>query len=135
MYTLDTILLIDDDPINNFLNQRLFSKMQVAKHLLVSESGEAALALLKQPHVPHPSLILLDVNMPGLNGMEFLAQYQPQRLAQHPVPVVVMLTTTVDTGDLRKLSELHINGLLSKPLTETKITQLLAQHFGSLQLA
>lgn len=135
MYTLDTILLIDDDPINNFLNRRLLTKMQVANRLLVAESGEEALHLLGQPDAPHPSLILLDINMPGLNGMEFLKQYQPQRCAQQPGPVVVMLTTSVDVSDLQQLSSLNINGLISKPLTESKISQLLTQHFSPLQPA
>lgn len=130
---LDTILLIDDDPINNFLNRRLLTKMQVVNHLLVTESGEEALQLLRQPDAPQPSLILLDINMPGLNGMEFLKQYQPQRRAQQPEPVVVMLSTSVDIGDLQQLSPLNINGFISKPLTESKVTQLLTQYFGPLQ--
>lgn len=133
MHTLQTILLIDDDPINNFLNQRLFAKMQVTSHLLVAESGEAALDLLRQPNAPQPNLILLDINMPGLNGMEFLVEYQPQRFAQQPTPVVVMLTTSVNAGDLQQLNRLSIDGFINKPLTEAKITQLLAQHFGLLQ--
>lgn len=135
MYTLDTILLIDDDSINNFLNRRLLTKMQVADHLLVAESGEEALHLLRQPAAPQPSLILLDINMPGLNGMDFLKQYQPQRCAQQPGPVVVMLTTSVDISDLQQLSQLNIDGFISKPLTEDKISQLLAQHFTPLQPA
>lgn len=135
MYILDTILLIDDDPINNFLNRRLLTKMQVANHLLVAESGEEALQLLRQPAAPQPSLILLDINMPGLNGMEFLRQYQPQRCTQQPEPVVVMLSTSVDISDLQQLSPLNINGFISKPLTESKINQLFMQHFGSLQPA
>ena len=135
MYTLDTILLVDDDSINNFLNRRLLSKMQVANQLLIAESGEEALQLLNQPAAPQPNLILLDINMPGLNGMEFLKQYQPQRCAQGPGPVVVMLSTSVDIGDLQQLSNLHINGFISKPLTEEKISQLLAQHFQPLQAA
>lgn len=135
MHTLDTILLIDDDTINNFLNHRLLSKMKVASQLLVAESGEEALQLLSPPAAPQPSLILLDINMPGLNGMEFLKQYQPRRSAQQPEPVVVMLTTSVDIGDLQQLSHLNINGFISKPLTENKISQLLAQHFRPLQAA
>lgn len=135
MHILDTILLVDDDPINNFLNRRLLTKMQVANHLLVAESGEEALHLLGQPAAAQPSLILLDINMPGLNGMEFLKQYQLQRGAQQPGPVVVMLTTSVDVSDLQQLSSLNINGLISKPLTESKISQLLTAHFSPLQPA
>lgn len=130
MQKLPSILLIDDDSTTNFLNERMLERLAVADKLLVAESGEQALELLNHPDtVPPPSLILLDVNMPGLTGIEFLEQYQAQRQAQQQPTIVVMLTTTMDSQDLARINELHIDGLVSKPLTEEKIEQLLQLHF------
>lgn len=130
MQKLPSILLIDDDSTTNFLNERMLERLAVADKLLIAESGEQALELLNHPDtVPPPSLILLDVNMPGLTGIEFLEQYQAQRQAQEQPTIVVMLTTTMDSQDLARINELHIDGLVSKPLTEEKIAQLLQLHF------
>ena len=129
MQKLASILLIDDDLTNNFLNELLLQRLEVADQVLTAESGEAALELLARPGAVEPALILLDVNMPGLTGLEFLEQYQRQREAQTQASVVVMLTTTMDAKDLARINELHIDGLVSKPLTEEKVNQLLQLHF------
>jgi CheY-like chemotaxis protein len=75
---LPCILLVDDDPVNNFLNQRLLENLAVADQLMVALNGQEAFALLEQhcPDVACPALILLDVNMPVMNGFEFLFAYQ-----------------------------------------------------------
>ena len=129
MQKLPSILLIDDDSTNNFLNELLLQRLEVADQVLVAESGEAALELLARPGAVEPALILLDVNMPGLTGLEFPEHYQQQREAQTHASVVVMLTTPMDAKDLARINELHIDGLVSKPLTEEKVNQLLQLHF------
>lgn len=127
MQKLSSILLVDDDTINNFLNERLLQRLDVTEQVFVAETGPQALALLDQS--PAPALVLLDVNMPGMTGMEFLEQYQQQRQTQAQTTIVVMLTTTMDSNDLARINELHIDGLVSKPLTEEKINHILQLHF------
>lgn len=129
MQKLSSVLLIDDDATNNFLNERLLQRLEVADQLLVAETGRDALDLLADTEATPPALILLDVNMPGMTGIEFLEQYQSQRQAQIQATVVIMLTTTMDSRDLARINELHINGLVSKPLTEEKVDQILQLHF------
>ncbi|MGI4735530.1 MAG: response regulator [Janthinobacterium lividum] len=128
MKKLPGVLLIDDDSTNNFLNERLLARLDLSEYVLVAESGQEALDLLSQATMP-PALILLDVNMPGLSGLDFLDSYQPQRQAQESPSVVIMLTTTMDAKDLARINELQIDGLVSKPLTEEKLTTLLQLHF------
>ncbi|RZK62877.1 MAG: response regulator [Hymenobacter sp.] len=133
MPKLTSILLVDDDSTTNYLNKILLNRLQVAEQLLVAENGREALATLTQacttPHTTCPALILLDINMPVMNGIEFLEAYQELPLAQRQATVVVLLTTSVSPRDLTRVQALPIAGTLTKPLTEGKIKTLLEAHF------
>lgn len=129
MQKLPSILLIDDDQTNNFLNELLINKLDVTERVLVAESGTEALSLLASNAPDAPALILLDVNMPGMSGMQFLEAYRLLPAEQRGATIVVMLTTTMDARDLGRLDELSIAGLVSKPLTKEKVDNLLQLHF------
>jgi CheY-like chemotaxis protein len=131
MEKLSSVLLVDDDSTNNFLNELLLKRLDVAERILVSESGTQALELLSDPtdFGNEPALILLDVDMPGLTGVQFLEAYRQLPHGQHSATVVIMLTTTMGASDLGRLDELGIAGLVSKPLTEEKIDNILQLHF------
>ena len=134
MQKLRSVLLVDDDPTNNFLNQRLLKRLDVAEQVVVAENGQAALALL-QPAGPDdtalgfPSLILLDIQMPIMNGIEFLQAYQLLPLDARRHTTVVVLSTSVDARDLSQLDELPAAGRINKPLTPEKIATALKLHF------
>jgi CheY-like chemotaxis protein len=132
MSTAFRVLLIDDDATNNFLTQRLFKRLNVADEVLVAETGQQALDLLAAPGAPVPTLLLLDLNMPGLSGAEFLAQYQAQQPDPAARPVIVVLTTSTNQQDLTLIKQLNIDGLVNKPLTEEKLEHLLQLHFPAL---
>lgn len=130
MQKLSSILLVDDDSTNNFLNELLLKSLNVTERVLVAEDGTQALDLLATISNPdEPALILLDVNMPGLNGIQFLEAYHQLPQAQRNATVIIMLTTTMDARDLSRLDELHISGLVSKPLTQEKVGSILQLHF------
>ena len=130
MEKLSSVLLVDDDSTNNFLNELLFKQLNVTDHLLTAEDGAQALDLIAATANPNePALILLDVNMPGMNGIEFLEAYQQLPQTRYPATVIIMLTTTMDARDLARLDELSIAGLVSKPLTKEKIDDILQLHF------
>ena len=132
MQKLAAILLVDDDSTTNYLNQLLLEELAVADQLLVAENGAEALHILAHvlPPVaaaPGPVLILLDLNMPVMNGIEFLEVYQ--QLSPDRRQAVVMLTTTLHPQDLARIQGLPIAGLVSKPLSEEKINAILREHF------
>jgi CheY-like chemotaxis protein len=130
MEKLSSVLLVDDDATNNFLNELLLKRLDVAERVLVLESGTQALELLADPaNSDEPALILLDVDMPGLTGVQFLEAYRQLPQGQHSATVVIMLTTTMDASDLGRLDELGIAGLVSKPLTQEKVDSILQLHF------
>jgi CheY-like chemotaxis protein len=135
MLPLPSVLLVDDDPTTNFLNKLLLTRMGVAQQVLVAENGEQALRMLDQScqvaeSSACPRLILLDMNMPVLNGLGFLEAYAQMPLTHQQPIVVVMLTTSLHPADLARAGQLPIAGFLTKPLTQEKVTNLWQQHFA-----
>ena len=129
------MLLVDDDSTTNFLNKLLLTTtMQVTQQVLLAENGQQALQVLQQtctePAASCPPLILLDLNMPVMNGRAFLECYAQLPLAQRQGTVVVLLTTSLHPTDMARAQELPIAGFLNKPLTKQKVATLLEQHFA-----
>ena len=138
MQKLRSVLLVDDDPTNNFLNQRLLKRLDIALEVAVAENGQEALALLLPaghdgPAPSFPALILLDIQMPIMNGIEFLEAYQQLPAAQRRHTTVVVVSTSVDARDLSRLDDLPAAGHLNKPLTPEKIAQVMQLHFENQQ--
>ena len=132
MKKIACILLVDDDSTTNFLNELLLQDLDVADQVLIAENGVEALRILARLAMTHPGasvLVLLDVNMPVMNGFEFLEAYQ-----QVPVPparavVIVMLTTSLHPRDMERLRQWPVTGLVSKPLSKKKVDAILQEHF------
>jgi CheY-like chemotaxis protein len=129
MQKLSSILLVDDDPTTNFLHEQLLLSLGVTDHCLVAENGADALSLLAE-HAPPgdacPALVLLDVHMPVMDGIEFLEAYiQPPSTP----PVVIVLTTSVHARDQARMAKLPVADWVSKPLTRAKVDAILQQHF------
>lgn len=129
MEKLPHILLVDDDDTTNFLNETLLTKLQVSHQVHIVTSAERALELLTQPPPYTPTLLLLDLAMPGMGGISFLEAFLRLPQAQQLATVIVVLTTSMDSRDLARINELPIAGLVSKPLTREKIDTLLQLHF------
>ena len=75
-------------------------------------------------------LILLDLNMPVLNGLAFLEAYVQMPQVQQRATVIVMLTTSLHSVDLARAQQLPIAGFLNKPLTKEKVTAVLTKYFS-----
>ena len=135
MAAISCTLLVDDDETTNYLNQTLLRRMGICETVLVAQNGQEALDLLhahcEQPTSSAcPALILLDINMPLMNGIEFLQAYAQRPTRDNPTVVIIMLTTSLNPRDLDQLPGLPVAGYLTKPLTRDKITQVLQEHFG-----
>jgi CheY-like chemotaxis protein len=135
MAILSCTLLVDDDDTTNFLNQALLRRMAVTDTILVAGNGQEALDLLhvhcaEASSTTCPALILLDMKMPLMNGFEFLQAYAQRPSTENPAVVIIMLTTSLNPQDVVRMQGLPIAGYLTKPLTSSKITQLLQDHFG-----
>ena len=133
MKQLDTILLIDDDPATNFLHKLIIKKQGVAKQIICLQNAEVALEYLEdnaKKGLHYPELILLDINMPGMDGWEFIEVYNEMVKDEEHGKIVIMLTTSADPMDVIKAeNENIISEFMNKPLSAEDI-QRIVEHYS-----
>jgi len=119
------ILLVDDDAVDVMNVQRAFKKSNIHNTLYVAGDGRQALDLLRNGTVPSTNrLILLDLNMPRMNGLEFLHALRADReLCATPV---VVLTTSNDDRDRLQSYAHNVAGYLVKPVAAPAFVELMA---------
>ncbi|KFE71964.1 response regulator [Hyalangium minutum] len=123
MRTLN-ILLVEDDEVDVMNVQRSFKKNNISNPLYVAGNGVEALEMLRSGSVPSTNrLILLDINMPKMNGIEFLRALRADP-ALRTSPVVV-LTTSNDDKDRMESFQLNVAGYLLKPVTFNSFVDLM----------
>jgi CheY-like chemotaxis protein len=125
---LNTILLVDDDPITNFINKRLLEKMNIADEVKVVLNGVEGIKCLYDNCFKtnfSPDLILLDINMPIMDGFEFLEVFNALHFKNKEEVIIGVLTTSSNSNDMAKIKELGIKCFIDKPLTEEKIKDFL----------
>ena len=129
MKTYNSILLIDDSDSDNFLHTRIIKKAGITDKIIVKNNGATALEYLKAQILidsPDPELIFLDINMPGMNGWEFLHEYEKLDEKSKAGIIICMLTTSYAKHDMEKAkSNTCINSFISKPLTKEKLLTVL----------
>jgi CheY-like chemotaxis protein len=110
------ILLVEDDEVDVMNVQRAFRTSNIANPLFVAENGEAALRMLRGGEVPRDRrLVLLDLNMPRMNGIEFLRALRADPALS--LTTVVVLTTSNDERDRVDAYQLNVAGYILKPVT------------------
>jgi len=114
MRTTKPILLVEDDRVDAMTVKRALKEINVTNRLDVAGDGEEALAFLKDPENEKPSIILLDLNMPRMNGLEFLRVIKQDQVLKR-IPVVV-LTTSKDEQDKVSSFNLGVAGYMVKPV-------------------
>jgi len=106
------ILLIEDDHIEVMKFDRTLSKLNSKHNLIKCNNGEQAIRVLRNGLVP--DIILLDLNMPKLNGVEFLKLFKEDERFKY-IPIII-LTTSNNQKDLKDCYEIGIAGYILKPL-------------------
>lgn len=127
MNTQPSILLVEDNPMDVDLAMRAFKKRRLTNPVEVARDGEEALAWIPrwETGAPLPAVILLDLKLPRVDGLEVLRQ-----LKEHPqfrsVPVVV-LTTSGESHDVARAYELGANSYIVKPVDFDKFVEVASQ--------
>ncbi len=108
------ILLVEDDKIDALTIQRALKELSISNQIIAVTNGEEALDYLNVNQTDLPCIILLDLNMPKMNGIEFLqARYKLDQIRSIPV---VVLTTSLDDQDRLETFKLGIAGYMLKPV-------------------
>jgi len=124
MYKFNNVLLVDDDYISNFIADHLLSKHKICKSITIARNGDEALKYLQDKNNPFPELILLDINMPVMDGFEFIGAFQRYNMDRNKTKIVIY-TTSYNKEDFDMLHEIGFHDFIIKPLNEEKLKKLL----------
>lgn len=120
------LLVIDDDDINIFIIKKIVEKTGFAVNMVSKTNGQLAIDYIKdalEDREPFPHLMLIDINMPVLNGWEFIEAYE--RLHVEQTADMYMLSSSVYENDIEKAKTYKIvKGFISKPLSIDRLIEL-----------
>lgn len=133
MKKFNTILLIDDDIATNEYHEIIINLAGVAHAVHSVTSGQKGLDYLtskgfyngKEDSYPQPDLIFLDINMPAMNGFEFMEEYDKLDDEQKGMHLVVMLTSSLNPDDKNRATKNdYIKEFMDKPLSKNMVIEL-----------
>ena len=127
MNTQPPILLVEDNPMDVDLALRAFKKRRLVNRIEVARDGEEALAWVPRWEAgePLPAVILLDLKLPRVDGLDVLRQLKSnERLRSVPI---VVLTTSADNQDVKRAYELGVNSYIVKPVDFDKFVEVASQ--------
>ena len=141
MKKLGCILLIDDSDTDNFIHTRRLGKMEVAEEIVVRANGREGIQYFTTPlpgggHPTRPDILFLDINMPVMDGWEFLEKYRHLPVERRARLTILMITSSVGDTDEERVRNLDfVAGHEATPLTKDKIRALLDKHFPGTAMA
>lgn len=127
---LDIILCVDDDPITLMLCKKVIIKAGFSNTILTAKNGEDALQyfdsiIAQKEKNKLPQLIFLDLNMPVMDGWEFLDNFNSEKYSQVNSTKIIILSSTIDPEDLKKSKKYPmVIDFLSKPITINMLNYL-----------
>lgn len=133
--TLEKVLLVDDDEVTNLMHRRRISRSGLAQRIDVATDGQAALDYLRhcaEANEKLPDLVLLDINMPRMNGFEFLDAFNNlPRKVREKQHIVMVSTSNLKRDKARAEIDKNVLGYETKPLSDTDFERIVSQCHGS----
>jgi len=130
-YKFKSILLVDDDRGTNFLHEHYLKEWEVTEKIYVAMNGKEAIDFLKDTPsfgADKLSLILLDINMPVMDGFEFLEAYEQLPVELQASIIVVMLTSSLHKKDMKRAqANKSLKGFIHKPLSKEEMKKIISQ--------
>jgi CheY-like chemotaxis protein len=127
------IVLIDDDEVSNYINASLLEEMQVTNEVHTFLAAGEALHYFSEYHAEDdlPELILLDINMPGMDGFQFIEEYLKLVDEKHGARIVMFMTTPLSAEDEARAKKMGnvVAQFIDKPLTRGVIMTLIDRYF------
>lgn len=135
---LNCILLIDDDEATNYLSNMIIEEADCTHHIKIKQTAKGALNYLSESSKPSnghqkppfPDLIFLDINLPAMDGWEFLEKYRELKNNLEYQPVIIMLSTSINPDDkVKALSIPEVSDFHNKPMTPEMIETIVSEYF------
>ncbi|MBV6639205.1 MAG: response regulator [Cyclobacteriaceae bacterium] len=135
---VNSILLVDDNAATNLVHRKMITKNLITENVFVCKTGEDAIDFLNRCNNESdisakaknmPDLVLLDINMPGMSGWDFIQEYKKISFTGYE-PMIFMLTTSFNPDDRFKAdgSE-YVQGFINKPLTAETLKRVVNIYF------
>eukprot|EP00746_Dinoflagellata_sp_MGD_P015815 gnl/MRDRNA2_/MRDRNA2_135348_c0_seq1.p2 gnl/MRDRNA2_/MRDRNA2_135348_c0~~gnl/MRDRNA2_/MRDRNA2_135348_c0_seq1.p2 ORF type:complete len:139 (+),score=8.40 gnl/MRDRNA2_/MRDRNA2_135348_c0_seq1:1464-1880(+) len=122
------ILLVDDDMTSNFYNKSVIQQLNIAEKVEVAWNGKEAMEFLENPENENPELILLDINMPVMDGFEFVKALDINTTIDKSGIKIVMLTTSQHEKDVDKFKKYGlVSQYISKPIEREHLLSLVSE--------
>ena len=123
MYKFKHVLLVDDDYVSNFIADHLLNKLNVCNNVSFCRNGDEALKFLKETD-EFPEIIFLDINMPVMDGFEFIETFRELNMDKHKTRIIIY-TASFTQKDVEMLKGIGFEDFIVKPLTEEKLINIL----------
>ena len=128
---IQKVLLVDDSEATNHLNKYLLQKLNICEEIVIATNGKKALDYVQQNLESLPDLILLDINMPVMDGFEFLDAIKPFEKKLNETVIIVLLTTSMINKDREKAKQYsYVRDYVIKPLKKEDMEKLYNQLYG-----
>lgn len=121
------VLLVEDDPITILVCDRMIKMTSFAEKVITCENGKIAIDYLAslQEGNQMPPIIFLDINMPVMNGWDFLNEFEILKANFNKMPRIFLLSSTVDPEDYKKARQFEqVADFISKPLSKETLNQI-----------
>lgn len=126
---VNKVVLIDDNEADNYIHEKEIQISGIAREVVVFEAADIALEHFKSEGLEGVDLIFLDVNMPRMDGFEFLEEFNALEIDNKPL-VIIMLTTSIAPTEKARSSELAVSDFMEKPLSQEGIHAIMANNFS-----
>lgn len=128
----ENVLLLDDSELDNFINKKILESVHFAKNIYINSSGKSALEFLQNimemkdfSDIVFPEIIFVDLNMPIINGFQFIELLKNASLNKDKTCKLVVLTSSIHPEDKKRIAEISEDIIfLHKPLTEEMLNVL-----------
>lgn len=128
---LNRIILIDDDKATNFINKKILTKLECSNEIIVFDDPDNAFNYLTNINSPKPDLIFLDINMPKMDGWEFVEKLSNDIKTNHLHIPTIILTSSFNPYDREKALLIpEIKELINKPLNKDIVFKILNKYFN-----
>jgi CheY-like chemotaxis protein len=135
MKKFNCILLVDDDETCNFITEKIITKLSISGHTHVTKNGREAMSFIEENCEDTsnpvtsvcPDLILLDLNMPVMDGIEFLEEFYANKNAKQVDDIdIYVLSSSDNMEDMKRVTKYKVKGYITKPMTADKLINIMS---------